>query len=119
MTIFAVYQANDPSEAPEAVPDRFSWFAFLLPPVWAVAHGLWLELLGFLALCVLTSIIGRFAGDEAAILVYLALALLIGFEAAAIRGAALKRQGFGHRADLVSSHADVAAVRYLERGDAA
>lgn len=117
MTIFAVFEARHQAhlDAPEVVPEKFSWLAFLLPPVYAVAHGLWLELLGFFALVILAVVIGALAGEDAGLLCYLALALLIGLEAPTIRAAALSRKGFEHRADLIAAGPDLAAVAWLDR----
>ena len=39
MTLYSVFDRRL-DEAPATVPDRFSWFAALLPPIWALAHGL-------------------------------------------------------------------------------
>lgn len=112
MTVFSIYQAD--AEAPEAVPERFSVFAALLPPVYAVVHGLWLELIGFIVLLVVVGALGAVAGPDAATLCYAAMALLIGFEAPALRGAALHRRGKAWRADIVAPAADQAEVEWLK-----
>jgi hypothetical protein len=43
MTVYAVFD-RDANLVPAVVPERFSWFAAFLPPVFAIVHGLWLEL---------------------------------------------------------------------------
>jgi Protein of unknown function (DUF2628) len=112
MTVFSIYQAD--AEAPEAVPERFSIFAALVPPVYALVHGLWLELIGFIVLLVLVGVLGVLAGPDAAALSYAAIALLIGFEAPALRGAALHRRGKAYRADIIAPAADQAEVEWLK-----
>src|SRR6185437_8661590 len=47
MTIYAVFD-RDAKEVPAVVAERFSWLAFLLPPLFALRHGLLLALLGWL-----------------------------------------------------------------------
>lgn len=54
MTVFAVYcpKKRDPLDAPEAlrfVPERPSFWALIVPPVWLVLRGVWLGLLFWLA----------------------------------------------------------------------
>jgi hypothetical protein len=115
MTTFAVYEKLD-DPIPAVVPDRFSWLAFLLPPIFALAHGLWLDLLAFVLLVVILGLAGRAIGPDAAFWIYVVLALLIGFEASALRGFGLRRRGFVHRADLVASNSDIALVQYLRQG---
>jgi len=43
MTVYSVFDRRL-DEAPAVVPDRFSWFAALLPPLYGLVHGLWLGL---------------------------------------------------------------------------
>lgn len=113
MTIYSVYdKPNDP--VPAVVPDRFSWFAFLLPPVFALAHGLWLELLAFVVLMLLLGLARPYIGGDALFWVYVILALLAGFEAPALRRGALGRRGYRHRADLVAAAADLAQLEFLK-----
>ena len=73
--------------------DRFSWSAALVPPVWALSHGLWLESFGWIVLTVLIVVAGLFLGGAAAFWLYVLFAAWIGFAASDIRMAALKRRG--------------------------
>lgn len=114
MTLYAVYdRPGDP--APAVVAEKFSWLAFLLPPVFTLVHGLWLSFFAVVSVTLLVILAGAVIGPDAASLVYIALALLFGFEAPALRGAALRRRGFGHAADIVASGPDLAAVTWLEQ----
>ena len=73
--------------------DRFSWGAALVPPVWALYHGLWLESFGWIVLTVLIVVAGLFLGGATAFWLYVLLALWLGFAASDLRMAALKRRG--------------------------
>ncbi len=92
MTLYSVYAR--PDQAPAVVADRFSWFAALLPPVFALLHGLWLLLFAWVAIVLGTGVIGSFLGWDAAFWTYVLLALLIGFEAPTFRRVKLGRKGW-------------------------
>jgi len=114
MTVYAVF-ARDAKQLPEAVPERFSWLAFLLPPVFALVGGLWLELVAWLVAVMLLGAAAPVVGGTAAFSIYVLLAIWIGFEAPALRAAALRRRGFRHLADLVAPDPELAAVAALSR----
>lgn len=112
MTVYAIFD-RDATGAPAVVPDRFSWFAALLPPLFAIVHGLWLELVGWLIVVVLLVASAAVLGEAAAFWVYLAFAVWIGFEAPAFRRAALARGGWRQRADVIAATEDLAALEGL------
>jgi hypothetical protein len=85
--------SDDPLET-IIVRDGFCWSAALMPPLWALIHGLWLEGFGWLVGLVLIVVAGLFVGDEAAIWLYVVFALWIGFTAADLRVDALRREGY-------------------------
>ncbi len=74
MTVYSIFEkpqgkaAKD--RAPVAIPERFSWFAMLLPPVFALVHGLWLLLLFWIALVLGLAYAGRVIGPEAVFWLY-------------------------------------------------
>lgn len=117
MTLYAVFD-RDAKEAPAVVADRFSWFAALLPPVYALVHALWLELVVFVIAAVLLSAAASAIGDDAAFWIYVVLALWFGFEAPSLRASALRRRGWRHRADVVATSEDAAQIEGI-RGRAA
>lgn len=92
MTIFNAYQSAKSGET-ICLPDRFDWFAFFMPPVWAIAHQLWRELALMGAGIVVLALAAGFF-DLPFVALYLAGALWLGFEAHQIHGRALLRQGF-------------------------
>ncbi|WDR07368.1 DUF2628 domain-containing protein [Devosia rhodophyticola] len=116
MTIFAIYESRpDNRAAPVAVAEKFSWLAFLLPPVFAVVHGLWLELLVYLVKVAALIWLSNFIGADTAILLYPVLALWIGLSAPAMRRARLARKGWNHRADRIAAGPDIATLAWMER----
>jgi hypothetical protein len=100
---------------PIAVADGFSWLAALLPPVYALLHGLWLLLLGWLALVLAVAALGLVAGAEAAIWTYILVALLLGFEAATLRRRKLGHRGWHPVGDIIAPTPDLAIVEALKR----
>jgi len=113
MTTYAVFD-KDANAAPAVVPDRFSWFAALLPPVFALVHGLWLELVGWVIVVVLLSLGSDVIGDDVAFWIYVVFAVWIGFEAAALRRSALKRHGWRYRTDVIAASEDLAEVEGIK-----
>ena len=109
MTIYAVFD-KEAIDAPAVVADRFSWFAALLPPVFALVHGLWLELVGYLILLALVSVASAVIGDDASFWIYVVLAIWIGFEAPALRRGALHRRGWRYRGEVVAAEEDLAML---------
>jgi hypothetical protein len=118
MTTFSIFQRDPvktPDPAPAAIPDRFSWLAALLPPVFAIRHGLWLELVFWLLAMILFGFAGRWIGGGAGFWVYVAFSILIGFEAASLRRGALRRRGWRYQTEIIAPAADLAQVEWLKR----
>ena len=113
MTLYSVYARN--AGAPEAVADRFSWLAALLPPVYGLRHGLWLVLLGWVVAVVGLAVLCQWIGEDAATGLYILVAMLFGFEAPRLRGARLARRGWTYRTDVFAADPDLAVVDYLKQ----
>jgi len=113
VTLYSVYRRQD--RAPSAVADRFSWFAALLPPLYALVHGLWLMLAGWLVLVLAVVALGLFFGGDAAFWTYVLAAILIGFEASTLRRRHLGRRGWDYAGDYVAQGEDLALVEALRR----
>ena len=95
MTLYAILKpAPGSALLPEAVAEKFSWFAFFLPPIHALVHGLWDQLAFFLVGLVVITFSETWIGPDAAIWLYLLLALACGYAASGARLRALKRRGF-------------------------
>ena len=97
------------------VPERFSWFAALLPPLWAIVHGLWVELIIWVAAMAVLGGIDLFLGSEATFWLYVLGATWVGFEASAIRVAALERKQFQRAGELISSDEISAEMEWMKR----
>lgn len=116
MTLFALYQSvDDPTALPVAVPERFSLFAALLPPVHALAHRHW-DMLGLfvigLGATVLTT---RFLGSDAGFWLYLLVAVAFGFAAPGAQLRALKRRGHTAIGHSFAANEDLARLAVLEK----
>lgn len=115
MTLYSIFERdNGPPAAPVAVAEQFSWLAALLPPVFGLVHGLWLELIAYVVAMAMIAGLSRWLGLEAGLLLYVLLALLIGFEAPALRRGALRRRGWIYRTELFAAAADLAGIEWLK-----
>ncbi|MEO5805370.1 DUF2628 domain-containing protein [Devosia sp.] len=114
MTLFAIFE-RPTNSVPIAVPETFSWFAFLLPPVFALRHGLWLELGAYALTLVALGLLKPYIGGSAAFWLYAVLALWLGFAAPGVLRAKLTRTGWRHRDDIIAPNADLAALTFLDR----
>jgi hypothetical protein len=97
------------------VRDRFSWPAFWFGPVWMLWHQLWLALIGYLALLLgLGAALQATGGSAGASLVIaLAVALLLGSEAASLRRWSLDRRGFNLCGVVVGDDLEAAERRFF------
>jgi hypothetical protein len=117
MTLYSIYERPDPESGfdriPEAVPEKFSWFAAFLPPLYALAHGMWLTLLFWIALVGGLVYAAPSIGESAAIGIYVLVALFIGFEAPALRREQLSFRGYLYRGEIIAAGEDLAQHEYL------
>lgn len=113
MTLFAIFEPKS-TGIPAAVPEKFSWFAAILPPVYALAHGLWLELVAYVVAVVALGFSALWIGPDTARLLYLLFAIWIGFAAASVRRRKLIRTGWRHRGDIVAIDPDLARLSWME-----
>ena len=123
MRIYTVHEKSDlPREgagaADEAVPvkEGFCWPAFILSPLWALWHRLWLAaIIFFLANTVLSQLLVSFGANEAARgAASLALAMIIGWTANDFRRRKLNKRGFRERAVVIAGNKESALQRYME-----
>jgi hypothetical protein len=115
VTLFTILTPRPGSAAlPEAVAEKFSWFAALLPPVHALVHRLWDQLALYLVGLAIIVFAERWIGADDAIWLYILLAIACGFAAPGARRRALQRRGFrsvGHR---FAPDADLARLVAME-----
>jgi hypothetical protein len=78
------------------VRDGFSWWAFLLAPLWMLRHRMWLVLLGYVVVAGAIEIPVRMSGGPvlATSLIGILLGLLVGLEAGTLRRFTLNRRGW-------------------------
>jgi len=100
MSVYTVHQpplgaadaAGDPYRL-VFVRDGFSWWAFLLTPLWMLRHGLWLVLAIYLLISAAVDVALRALGASVftIVIVGLLISLLVGLEAGTLRRFKLAR----------------------------
>jgi hypothetical protein len=105
------------TSAPERflfVRDGFHFWAFLLAPLWLLAHRLWLALLGYLAVSFLLGLALALLGVPAQLQVpaSLLVALLVGFEAPTLWRWTLGRRGWKTLGFVVGGDHEIAEQRF-------
>jgi hypothetical protein len=98
------------------VRDGFSFWAFLLAPLWMLWHRLWLVLLSYLVVAILLQIALRMIGASATVTVAAGalLALLVGFEAATLRRLTLTRRRWQNAGIVVGDDVESAERRFFD-----
>ena len=111
MTLYAIFDPKPGRpDLPAAIPEKFSWLAAVLPPVFLAMHGLWLELLAFVLKVVALVVLSVFIGGGAAFLLYVLASIWLGFAAPGLRRHALAWRGWSHRGERVALSADMAQL---------
>jgi len=121
MAIYTVHVPPTETSAPNPerfifVRDGFSFWAFLLAPLWMLWHRLWLVFVGYLALAVLLQI-GLHLIGASAVVTFTAgalLALLVGFEAATLRRLTLARRRWKNIGTVVGDDGEAAERRFFD-----
>ncbi|SDG22824.1 hypothetical protein [Pelagibacterium luteolum] len=116
MSLYTIYAK--PEAGPDAIAvlgDRFSWFAFLVTPLWALLRGA----VAFFCLWAVIAIglyrLAPHIGDDAAIVLYLVFALWAGYAAPQIAGRVLRRRDWITSGELVAPDTETAERLWLER----
>jgi hypothetical protein len=114
VTLYAIFDPKPGKRAlPAAVADSFSWFAAILPPFFLLRHGLWLELVAWVAGVGALVVLSGYIGGDAAFALYLLSAIWLGFAASGLRRHALQWRGWTPRGDRVAASADLAQLEAL------
>ena len=114
MTFYAIFEPKPGKpDLPAAIGDRFSWFACLLPPLFLLRHGLWLQLLGWIVLTLAIRFAALWVGGAASLALHLLLAIAIGFAAPAMRRGKLRRAGWTYRREIWATHHQRAQLEAL------
>jgi hypothetical protein len=123
MSSYTVYEPppKDGAAAPDParfvfVRDGFTFWAFLLGPIWMLWHRLWLVLAGYVVVAAALQVALRFIGASAPVMVAAGflLALLVGFEAATLRRFALARRRFRNVGIVVGDDLETAERRFFD-----
>ncbi len=119
MKLYTVHEPPYGGGELELIPEGFSWFAFLFSVIWALWHRLWLEALGFMGLTLALNLIMAVidAGEPVRAFSWLALHVLIGFEARDLRRAALARRGWRALGVVGGADREAAERRFLDLRD--
>src|SRR5262245_3507778 len=99
------------------VRDGFHFWAMLLGPFWLAWHRLWLVLLGYFGVTIVTGValVLLGAGTDARALVFLLLALLMGLEAASLRRWSYSRGRWRQIDFVVADDEEAAERRFFDR----
>jgi len=113
LSIYRLFSKSGPAPEKDLVclAERFNWFAFLLPPFWAAAHGLWREFIAMFAALFALLIVENFFALPAFSLYFL-FVLWLGFEASRIHAKALLRSGWHWEMDLIAADQLLAQSRF-------
>jgi hypothetical protein len=121
MPVYTVHEppARDDESDPARmafVRDGFSFWAFLLGPLWMLWHRLWLVLVGYLVLEVgLQFALARLgASGTAKALTVLLLAILVGLEASSLRRWTLGRRRWNELGVVVADDINLAERRFFD-----
>jgi hypothetical protein len=116
VTLYAILMPRPETGAlPQAVPEKFSWFATLLPPVHALVHRLWGQLALYLVALAIVVFAEFWIGFDAAIWLYILLAIACGFAAPGARRRAFQRRGYLPGGHHFAGDADTARLAFMER----
>jgi hypothetical protein len=99
------------------VRDGFYFWAFILGPFWLAWRRLWLALLGYIVVTIISAValFQLQAGGVTRFAVMLLIALLLGFEAASLRRWTLSRRKWRQLDIVVADDEDTAERRFFDR----
>ena len=123
MSIYTVHEP--PLKADESTPDPdrfvfvrdgFSFWAFLLAPLWMLRHRLWLVFVGYAIVAVALQVGLRLIGASSGVIIIVSflLALLVGFEAATLRRFTLARRRWSNVGVVVGDDLESAERRFFD-----
>jgi hypothetical protein len=98
------------------VRDGFSFWAFLLGPLWMLRHRMWLVLLGYIVVVIVMQVGLRLVGASSGASGFAAfmLALLVGMEAGTLRRFTLGRRRWRNLGTVVGSDRDNVERRFFD-----
>lgn len=123
MSSYTVYEpplkANESASDPERfafVRDGFSFWAFLLTPLWMLRYRLWLAFVCYVIVAAALVVGLRLIGASATVTTIASalLSLLVGFEAASLRRFTLSRRGWRNIGIVVGDSLEAAERRFFD-----
>jgi hypothetical protein len=98
------------------VRDGFSFWAFLLAPLWMLWHRLWLVFVGYCVLAIAAQAALQAMGASSGVrfTVGALIALLVGLEAATLRRVTLARRGWKNAGIVVGDDVESAEQRFFD-----
>jgi len=123
MAIYTVHEPPPKAAGSEPEPERFvfvrdgfSFWAFLLTPLWMLRHRMWLVLLGYLAVTIALQVALSLIGASTTVMTVVAglLSLLVGFEAATLRRFTLGRRRWTNVGIVVGDDTETAERRFFD-----
>jgi hypothetical protein len=120
MAVYTVHEppSRDGASAPDRfvfVRDGFSFAALLFGPLWMLRHRMWLVLLFYAVLVAALAVALRLHGSAGVgTIVWVLLALLLGFEAGTLRRFILGRRGFRNIGIVVGDDLELAERRFFD-----
>jgi len=123
MSVYTVHVPSTTAEKSTQNPERFifirdgfSFWAFLLGPVWMLWHRLWLVFISYVGLAVLLQIGLQAIGAPPGVMwaAGVLLALLIGVEAATLRRLTLDRRRWTNAGIVIGDDLEAAERRFFD-----
>ena len=123
MSIYTVHEPPPKADQAEPDPERFvfvrdgfSFWAFLLAPLWMLRHRMWLVFLGYVIVTVALQFALRLIGASTTVTVVAGflVSLLIGFEAATLRRFTLGRRHWSNVGIVVGDDLESAERRFFD-----
>ena len=123
MSIYSVHEPPPKADTGEPDPERFvfvrdgfSFWAFLLAPLWMLRHRMWLVFLGYVVVTVALQVGLRLIGASTTVIMVAGalVSLLIGFEAASLRRFTLWRRRWKNVGIVVGDDIESAERRFFD-----
>ena len=115
MAIYSIYhRRGDAPDRAVFVKEGFSGPALVFTVFWALWHRMWIVATVMLCLIAAVSLLAEWSGiaEDVIAIVNLAIGLIIGFEAASIRGWSLLRSGFAETGIVQAASREEAELKY-------
>jgi hypothetical protein len=115
MAIYSIYhRRGDAADRAVFVKEGFSGPALVFTVFWALWHRMWIVAAVMLCLIAAVSLLAEWSGlaEDVIAIVNLAIGLIIGFEAASIRGWSLLRSGFAETGVVQAATLEEAELKY-------